>query len=174
MSWTDPRIPWPKGETQTNTILNTYLRDNLKAMYFVVAHQTADLTKNNSTAFSNLAGLTFTVATNEDWCFVAFISYIASAVSDSKYTVTAPASTTGRFGVVGSGIPLTAGSTTTFGGAVARATQGARRELSVMSGRLVAGADGAVQLQAAQNTAEATDTVFHQNSFLVAWRVSHP
>lgn len=174
MAWTNPPIPWPKGQTQTNTILNLYLRDNLRAMYFVRAHQTSDLTKNNSTSFSDLAGLTFAVATSEVWAFVGFIYYVTLAIPDSRYTVIAPASTTGRFGVVGSGIPLTAGSTTTFGGAVALAAQGNGRQIAVVTGYITAGGNGSVQLQAAQNTANASDTVFYSSSFLVAWRVSHP
>lgn len=170
MAWTDPPV-WTKNHTVTSALLNTYVRDNLNYLYLVTAVQTADVTKNANTTFADLTGLAFTVASGEVWVFAAVSFTSGAAAADVKYTVTAPATTTGRFGLAGSGIPITAGSTTTFGGAVAMTVSDTVTQVCI-TGKLTAGGAGTVQIQGAQNTSDASDTVFYSSSFLVAMRVT--
>ena len=125
--------------------------------------------KNADTTLANLAGMSFPVLSGEEWMFLAVSFTSGNATADVKYTVTAPAASTGRFGLSGSGIPLTAGSSSTFGNAVAMAVSDSVTQVLV-SGYVVAGANGTVQIQAAQNTSDASDTVFYANSFIIALR----
>lgn len=168
MAWTDP-VEYALNQAIPHTHLNTYLRDNLNYLYLVTARQTADVTKNANTTLADLTGLSFAVLSGEVWVFAAFSFTTGSVTAGLKYTVTAPGSTTGRFGVAGSGAPLSAGSTTTFGGTIDCAGSAATN--AVITGYLTAGGNGTIQIQGAQSTSTASDTVFLTNSFLYALRV---
>lgn len=171
MAWTHP-INFDPAQLITVAMMNTYHRDNFKDVYQIVAKQTSNLTKNNSSAFSDLPGMLFAVLSGEVWAFHAWSYWNSNATADAKWTVTAPAASTGAFGLTGHGAPLTAGNETTFGNPVAIISLGTNNQTSVLAGYITAGANGNVQLQAAQNTATVTDSVWQANSFIVAHRVS--
>jgi len=171
MAWTYP-ISWTKGALITVADLNTYLRDNMKDIYTVIAVQTETLLKNNSAAFSDLVGMSFSVLSGEVWSFHAWSYWNSGTTPDAKWTVTAPAASTGRFGLAGGGIPLTAGNETTFGNSIAITSSGSSNQLVNLAAYITAGANGTIQLQAAQNTATAADSNWYLNSFIIAHRVS--
>lgn len=135
------------------------------------ARCTATLTKNNSTAFSDITGLAFAVGANEVWEF-AFVVHLVSAVAAGfKMTLTGPAAPTAlRFGIIsGTGTP---GSATAFSSAV-NAASNANDQVFMVSGLLRNGANaGTVQLQGAQNAADPTDTKFYIESHVRAFRIS--
>lgn len=169
MAWTTP-VEYALNQAVDHTHLNTYLRDNVHYLYLVTARQTADVTKNANTTLADLTGLSFSVLSGEVWAFAVFSYTTGSTSAGLKYSVTAPALTTGRFGVAGSGAPLSAGSTTTFGGTIdcgASATTNA-----IITGYITAGGDGTIQIQGAQSSSTAADTVFLTNSYLIALRVA--
>jgi hypothetical protein len=170
--WTDPKS-WAKGETGTAALLNTHLRDIQKYLWFLTAKQTADLTKNANITVANLAGMSFPVLSGEVWAFAAVCFTSGSAAADIKFNMTGPAGTTGRWGIAGPGVPLTRGSSTTYESPFQECamTVSSTLTMALVFGWLTAGADGTIQVQAAQNTSDATDTVFYQNSFLVALRL---
>lgn len=169
MAWTTP-VEYALNQAVNHTHLNTYLRDNVHYLYLVTARQTADVTKNADTTLADLTGLSFSVLSGEVWAFAAFSYTTGSVAAGLKYTVTAPGSTTGRFGVAGSGAPLSAGSTTTFGGTIDCA--GSATTNAIITGYLTAGGNGTIQIQGAQSSSTASDTVFLTSSWLVAVRVS--
>lgn len=170
MAWTNP-ISYAAARLVSVADLNTYHRDNMKDLYSIVARQTADLTKNASTAFADLVGMTFAVTSGEIWVFQAWSFFLTRATPDAKWTVTGPAASTTRFGFSGAGLPLTNGSETTFGNPIAMTCTFVNNTVAI-AGYVSAGATGSVQLQAAQNTSDPTDSVWYTNSFLIAHRVS--
>jgi len=171
MAWTHP-INYAKGALIDPTHLNTYLRDNMKDIYTVIAVQTETLLKNNNASFSNLVGMSFSVLSGEVWSFHAWSYWNSGSVADAKWTVTAPAASTGRFGLAGGGQALTAANETTFGNPIAIASSGSSNQLVNLAAYITAGANGTIQLQAAQNTATAADSNWYLNSFIIAHRVS--
>lgn len=170
MAWTHP-ITWAAARLVSVSDMNTYHRDNMKDLYTIVARQTSDLTKNANTTLANLVGMTFAVTSGEIWVFQAWSFFFTLAVADAKWTVTAPATSTGRFGFSGAGLPLTNGSESTFGNPIAM-TCTAVNNTAVIAGEVTAGATGSMQLQAAQNTSDASNSVWYTNSFLIAHRMS--
>lgn len=168
--WTDPKT-WAAGENVTAALLNSYLRDNFDFLYQVVQVQTADVTKTSNTTLGNLTGLAFAVLSGEHWIFLVLSMTDGGTVADLKYTVLAPTGTTGRFGLVSSGFPLAAGSSATYGNAIDCAASDTQTN-ALVGGYLIAGADGVVEIQGAQNTSSATPTVFRQGSPMIAIRVS--
>lgn len=171
MAWTYP-INFDPAQLITVAMMNTYHRDNMRELYSIVAKQTSDVTKNNSASFSDLPGMSFAVTSGEVWSFHVWSYFVSNATADVKYTVTAPAASTGRFGLAGHGIPLTAGNETTFGNPIAWAVGNTDNMTTRLSGYITAGANGTVQIQGAQNTATVVDTIFQANSFIVAHRAS--
>ena len=171
MAWTDP-IDFTRNQNITAAIMNLYVRDNQNDLWTIVVKQTGDITKASSTAFSNLTGLTFTVVSGEVWQFHVYSFFISNAAADAKWTVTAPAASTGRIGLTGSGAAITVQSTTTFGGTLDMVVPGVNADTVMLDGYVVAGANGSMQVQAAQVTSDVVVTTFYANSFLIAQRIS--
>lgn len=134
----------------------------------------------------DLTALSFTIgasATEVWWVEVFLIVTTASNVPDIKFAWTVPASATMRWGslatdaagaegnyttraVTSSPIGIeTEGTTASFG--LANATQG----LSLAATLLGGGTGGTVQLQASQNTSDASTVTVVANSFLRAWKI---
>jgi len=171
VAWTEPQ-DWKAGDSVTAALLNSNLSANENELYHLIAVQSADVTRNNSAVLTDLTGLSFAVTSGEVWVFFCAIYFSSAATPDVKHTVTAPAATTGRFGLISYGTPLTAASNATYGGNVARTVQNSAADVTLITGTLTAGANGTVQVQGAQNTATASDTTFNKGSFIVAWRKS--
>jgi hypothetical protein len=187
MAWPSggPRT-WVPGESLTATLLNAQLRDalNLLATYIdttsgkptphiQVVRQTTIITKNNSAAYADLTGLAHAIAANETWVYLAGLwATAASATPNMKFTLTGPASPTAvLFGLLGNAIPITQGFNTTFG-SDAIYTKTVLNEVLLLLAIVRNGANaGTVQLQFAQNTANASNSSIQQDSFMLAARL---
>lgn len=182
MAWNNPRT-WIAGEFVTALLMNEQLRDNLNILKtninntgapsgaLLASLQSADITKNANTTLEDLDDLAFPIAANETWGFGAVSFMISDGTADVKYSVTAPAGSTGRFGILGSGAPITAGSTTVFGDPVDMAIPNTLTQTVMVWGSVIASVTpGTVQIQGAQNTSTAVNTIFYQNSIIIAVR----
>lgn len=141
-----------------------------------IARVTADVTKNASTVFGDVTGLSFAIAANETWAFEVRLKQIGTSVANAKYTFTGPAAPTGvMFGVM-SGITPTVSNNqaaVAFGTAVDANLPGtSNTEILIMiSGCVRNGANaGTVQLQFAQLASEASNLIIRAESFLEATR----
>lgn len=109
--------------------------------------------------------------------FEARVFYDASTAADIKFAFTIPAAATMRWGVSANG---TAGTNPTYGTATASATAipvgglgVATVLLAVIYGEVTMGATGGnLQLQAAQNTSDASVTTIFTRSFMEVWRTA--
>lgn len=110
--------------------------------------------------------------------FQAVVFYDASTTADIKFAFTIPTAATMRWGLIGAGITTfgdpTWSTQTTSGTALAVAANGVGTVLVArIEGELTLGANsGNLQLQAAQNTSDATATTVFQRSRMQVWRSS--
>lgn len=76
-SWTSPKT-WADAIALTAAELNTYVRDNLQYIYDRLGTQivvlSSDVTKSSAT-FSDLTGLSFTVASGKNYMVSGFLTY---------------------------------------------------------------------------------------------------
>lgn len=163
-----------KGTNITAAILNPYLRDNLNGLHWRGAYQTSDLVKNANTTLADLPGLSIPVVSGDVWLIGAHSFFVSNATADAKWAVTAPGGSTGRYGILGAGAGIVDLSTVTFGTGLACVVPGTLEDNEMIWGHITAGANGAIQLQAAQNTSTAVDTTFRQYSPLIGFRISTP
>lgn len=168
MAWST--IPTFAGsDVLTSTNLNDYISQNFLAIKHVKARQTEELIKNGSATFADLVGLKFTVRSGETWHFFGAIYFNSDPTPDAKFTVLAPFGSTGRFGIFHNSVTSAAASAT-FGSAVTVDVAAQALETAILGGTVIAGGDGVVQVQAAQNTSAAFNTTFSDNGWLVAFR----
>lgn len=180
--WVDPRT-WVTGEIMHADLFNVAMRDNMLALRHQKLVQSADVTKVSSTTFSDLTGLELVMLQGETWFFMAFSFVLTPAATNAKWAFqsqnvlgTATDSIMfGRYGIWGTGVPITNGYVATYVATPAAAqtinvTLTAISNMTVISGTVNAIVDGSIQLQAAQNTSNAGTTTFYQNSFMIAWR----
>jgi hypothetical protein len=156
------------GSTSRTTINTNFtnLNDQVKIIY-----KSADETVNNSTTLQDDDHLSFSIAANEAWAFHLCLFYRAATTPDVKYALTVPASATyqlfsvQQFQAVGDGAAIT---TAVANGSGASVTEG-----EMASGVVVNGANaGTVQLQWAQNTANASNTKVLQGSYIIATKLA--
>ena len=138
----------------------------------------SDTTITNSTALANDPDLFIPVASVAAYSFTCFLDYEGGTQgsSDLKVHFTVPAGTTMRYHRKGidttgaSTIGFLANETSTFAAGSAGASSLKAVE---MQGTIVtASTAGNVQLQWAQNTSNATSTIVHGQSNLIAFRIS--
>lgn len=163
-----------KGATIPHTFLNQYLRDNLNGLHWRAAYQTSDLVKNSDTVLANCAGMTIPVASGDVWGIIGHSFCVSNATADLKLTLTAPGSSTGRFGILGPGAGIGDLSSTTFGTGLATSSPGTAADNAMLFAHITAGGAGNIQVQAAQNTSNAVDTTFFKYSPIVGFRISGP
>lgn len=180
--WVDPRT-WVTGEYIHVDLFNVALRDNMLALRHVKIRQTADVVKTTSTVFSDLTGLELPVLQGETWFFQTFVFFTSNTTANLKLAcksenVLGAATDSimfGRYGLWGSGAPITNGHVPTYVAApgaaetVAVVTGTALADMCVLTGTVLASVDGSIQVMGAQNTSSGT-TTFRENSFIVAWR----
>lgn len=167
---------WVAGEVVTAALLNTYVRDPLN--YFLnlwpFALKTSDESVNNSTTLQNddQLALTFPDA-NTKWGFELYAILNSGTTPDWKGAFTVPSGATMSFsghitssGGTGSDLngPYTQAST------LALATQGADQILRLQGLIQIGATTGVVQLQWAQNTANASNTTVKTNSYFASQR----
>ena len=134
-----------------------------------VVRKTADETVNNSTTLQDDDVLKWTVAANEVWAFEFFLRVSSEATPDFKAGWTVPSGASMAWArVVAAPAELNAGETllvATFGGGI--------YDSVFCRGVVVNGANaGTVQLQWAQNTADASNTQALANSWIIAHRLA--
>jgi hypothetical protein len=179
---------WPSGgmstiapsDTLTDTLWNAQVRDavNLLATYvdtttgkpswFRIARQTADVTKNNSTTLADLTGLSFAIGASETWGFVAMLHGTSGTTPIAKFGVTVPASATGRIAAMPSYLTVCSAA---LSGTVAPYTHNFAEGLLVYGSVVNSTTAGTVQVQFAQNTAEASNSVMYAGGILLAFRL---
>lgn len=163
--WTTP-ISWTG--TPTATQFNTHLSQNILALQHLKCSQAEDIVKNNSETLEDLTGMVFKVREGETWYFIFTVYYISTATADAKFAIQAPLNSSGRYGYLGSG--GTNSGIDTFGTAFGIVTPGSGNDTIAIAGTVIVGADGELQLQAAQNTGTATNTTFYSDSWGIAFR----
>ncbi len=136
----------------------------------LLVRKTADETVNNSNVLQNDDELLFAVGVNEIWEFTIYIIYNSGATPDFQHNLTGPAASTiyqhgtGLTPAAAASIVVSASNWLGFGSAVLGL---------VIKGIIVNGANaGNLQLQWAQNTADASDTKVLTNSCIVAFKLA--
>mgnify|MGYP001617909989 CR=1 FL=1 len=166
-------VPTPPNNT------TTFLRgDATFAAASTIVRKTADETVNNSSTLQNDDELLFAIAANEIWLVQGFLSFNSSTVADIRSAITVPAGATLivnsmalAVGTAASNGELLNTSSTTSGGAVLAGGTGAD-SVQRLWAIVVNGANaGNCQVQWAQSTAEASNTIVRANSFLQAFKV---
>ena len=179
MAWTTPRT-WTDTELVTAAIMNPHVRDNLNMATHTIARKTADQTVNNSSTLVNDTHLVLAVLANEVWVVNAYLMYDSGTIPDIKFAWTVPAGATISWGAISS--DTGAANWANIGSPVALATTGSMAFSCLGAGTIqgailtgiavIGGTAGNVQLQWAQNTANASDTKVRLNSALVGNRVA--
>lgn len=138
----------------------------LNAHFPLFARKTADETVNNSATLQNDNHLFLSVAASTTYELTGLLVYTSGATPDFKFGWTFPSGLTMRYTVL-----ATVGGTFGTYGQVQTAVpaiDGAGSELTVpiMGIVIVSSTAGTLQLQWAQNTANASDTKLHTNSYI--------
>ena len=138
-----------------------------------VARSTSQLTVNASETLANVVGLAFAIPASQVWGFEIFAKALIGATPDIKVAFTAPAGAA----ITGLATRLDAAGlanvlVTDYLTAVALTTAAAGVGLRLSGVVVNSTAAGTVQLQAAQNTSTAEDTIIYTNSSLRAWRIA--
>lgn len=139
----------------------------------IFARSTADFTKNNNTTFGDVTGLSFAIGANETWIFQFVLHTITVTAAGIKFTLTGPAAPTAtRYGLVLFGSSVVS-DVAAFGSSAIWLNGPNGTDTNVLlSGIIRNGANaGTVQLQAAQNTADVSNTRIYAESYVIARRV---
>ena len=152
--------------------LQTLISNALNAIAFKRGLLREDVIANQETAGQALPGMSFPVRAGEIWAWFAFMYFVSNDIANIAFGATAPAVSTGRYGIGASGTPITAGSSPTFGTMVKAGVPAATQQHANFNGVIEAVADGEVQLQMAQSTSTAVNTTVHQDSHFVAFRLA--
>lgn len=180
--WVDPRT-WVTGEYIHLDLFNVALRDNMLALRHQKIRQSAEIAS-SSTTLQVLTGLELVMLQDEIWHFQLFSFFTSNATANIKFAFrsenvlgTATDSIMfGRYGLWGSGVPITSGHVPTYAAApgaveiVAIDIVDTLAQMCMLAGTVIASVDGSIQAMGAQQTASGT-TTFRVNSYMVAWRV---
>ena len=135
-----------------------------------VIRKTADETVNNNSTLQDDDDLKWTVAANEVWAFNLFLRLTSGATPDLKYNWTGPAGATLHWEETWGEAPQERGFPS--GDRIIPCLGLGVYQAVIARGVVVNGANaGTVQLQWAQNTADASDTKVLANSWIVAHRL---
>ena len=162
--------------SHANTADRTYTlpdKDGTLAFWTFV-RKTADEIVNNSTTLQNDDALLAALAANEVVAFQCAIHLTSGVTPDIKVAFTVPSGATLRWGMVGNADPsINQTSVGASGTGILAQTAGVALPGHILlSGTVVNGANaGNLQLQWAQNTADASDTTVLANSWLLVIRV---
>jgi len=141
--------------------------------------KTADETVNNSTTLQNDDDLSLSL-TSGTWICHSVLAYDSNTTADFKYNYTYSGTVTSSR-TFGFGLSLTTTGTTGDLQVVSPGINNARQTGGSGSGTfantiidftIVASTDGTLQLQFAQNTADASDTILKSNSFISCQEIS--
>jgi hypothetical protein len=140
-----------------------------------VVRKTANETVNNSATLQNDDHLLLAIGASEVWEFQFTLWYDAGVTPDIKFAITVPSGATLRWGnapwvntagaAYGTGAESSSGGSRDFAG-------GTAPRITVIHGMIANSTNaGNLQLQWAQNTANASDTIVYANSTLKAWQL---
>jgi hypothetical protein len=142
---------------------------------------TADTTVNNSTTLVNVTGLSASLEANAKYSMDGFIAYTSGATPDIKFAWTVPSGATGWWAAWSTSTAAagTVGSVVSFWDTTFTAAQSAGGS-DTLSGNcsclphayVVTTNAGTIQLQFAQNTANASNTIVRAGSWLRFRRVA--
>lgn len=131
----------------------------------------SNVTHNASATLTNVTGLSFPIHANERWIFRVVLYQVSGTTPDWQFAVTVPAEGVLAAAVESSTPAPAAARTATSGAAIACAGTGAD-DVCVIHGLVTNGSTaGTVQIQAAQRTSDASNSVIYANSHLIATRV---
>jgi hypothetical protein len=150
--------------------VKTFVSPPIGARYF--SRTTSDFTKNANTTLTNVTGLSFPVAANGVYVFKFVLFGVSSLAADWAFQVNFPAAPTSfNYGLVdNSGNAYTKSRN---GAGTIAAETGGTEFCWVIEGMLRNGANaGTVQLQAAQQNSDATNSIIRTDSFVVADQIS--
>ena len=163
---------WTSGEVVTAAMMNT-LRDDINTLDtgpgFILMARLASNHANTTTTLTDVGELNFAIGASEQWAFMCALHHLCPAAADLKLGLTYPSGATGRYGLHGADAEITQGSAL-IGTDVALAC-GGKQVMSTVAGTIVNSTTaGTVQIQAAQNAASGTNTIY-ANSWIVAIRL---
>ncbi len=134
---------------------------------------TSNFTKNANVTLGDVTGIKFQMGASEVWAFEAHLGISTGATPDIKMAFTVPsgATATGKYSyLTGSGILNSYVSDWTAAQSMATAAAGVG---AILSGIVVNSTTaGTVQLQAAQDTSDVSDTIIYAQSHITAWRLT--
>ena len=133
----------------------------------------ADETVNNSDVLQNDDELLFAIAANEVWGFTFVIAWNSGTTPDIKFALAVPALATFAAAISGGdGAGNDVRSMQVSGTALSLEGSAAEMAATII-GRVVNGANaGNLQLQWAQTTANASDTIVRANSYIIAHKLA--
>ena len=143
-----------------------------------IVYKSADEVVNNSSALQDDNHLLFALAATGEWEFECNLWFDSGTTPDFKFAFTSPASST--LYVANSGVNTSAVAYHEAPVAVASGTSvnlettgaGTIRHVNIMGYVRTAGTSGNLQLQWAQNTANASDTTVRRGSALKVWQLA--
>lgn len=154
------------AETLTGTATNRVLTPANLTSVIVRKVKTEDASINNSAVLENEVNLYFSIGANEIWAFEMWLYFTSGAIPDLKYTFTVPTGCTMYWIDEWNGTQFNATEV------VVRTDSAGNNVGSGMKGHIVNGANaGTVQLQWAQNTANASDTTLLKGSYIIATKL---
>ena len=169
---------WVLNEVITFTLLNQQVRDNgliLKTSIaddgtlagILFSRTSANFIKNANTTLSDVTGLSFAIGASEVWLFWLALYYTSGTVPDLKFTFTVPAGCVGSHGL------LDAQNSSSAGIEVVTAipTSGSTQSALITGLAINSTTAGTIQLQAAQNVSDASDSKIFANSHIMAIKV---
>lgn len=137
--------------------------------------KTADETVNNSAVLQSDDHLLFAIEASEVWAVQVFLIYQASAVADIKVAWSVPSGATGSHtSMFNAGGPVNTWNATALGTALRQDGAGVAVPVIAMLWATIVNSTtaGTVNLQWAQNSAEATNAQVLTNSWLLGWRLA--
>jgi len=142
----------------------------------LIRRTTTNFTKNANTTLADVTGLGFHVGASEVWGFEVAAQVSAPATPGIKLAFTVPTSAT----ITGTGTltgsvsgAVSAERSANFTSAMSLVATGVDGDVLTISGVVVNSTTaGIVQLQAAQDTSNASNTIIYANSFIRAWRIA--
>lgn len=148
-----------------------------RAVHTAVRASASQVLTASTTVLQNVTGMTSVLTINAIFEFYMRVFYDASTAADIKFAFTIPAGASMRWGLDG----LSAGGTNPgYGTATASAAAIAAGGLGVgtvnmaiIQGEVsMGGTAGSLQMQAAQNTSDASVTTIFDRTYLEVWRLS--
>lgn len=134
----------------------------------------SDVTKNSSTSYSDITGLSFSIGANEKWAFELWLIVVGNSTMDFKMSFTYPASPSLAKGYWSTILTGVAGDQyADLNGDFVYDLQGSSVQmLPLFRGIILNGSNaGTVQARYAQNTSNGTDLSVKAGSILRTWKL---